>query len=367
MNDAHLGDRLSVFLDGELDAQERAEAESHLRSCGECTRALEELAAVDALAREAPVAAPDGYFDALPGRVRTRIRQRRRLRPAVWTAAAAAAVVVLVSVVAPLALRRAPEAVPVAAPPAGRAAPAAEPDAPVPPATMAADEVAKKNKAAVEPLAKRTVPAPAPVLPPSRDREASAALEPRLQAAEANRMERRAPAAADALTAQSAGAIARSLSKAEEAERADGFADRPASPERSAAAPAAAAPAAPAPAERKLGVAGGGGAFAHPDRALMEDQRYRSLAERRPASAEEARALRDAWDLFARDRATDPRADEARVRAIEAGLEAWRLGGDPADLGTARRRGQAYLADAAAPQHARVRAALDGASPAPRP
>lgn len=360
MTGAHLGDRLSVFLDGELSATERAQAETHVRSCGECARALEELATVDALAREVPVAAPAGYFDALPGRVRARIRQRRRLRPAVWTAAAAAAVVVLVSVVAPLALRRAPDAV-ITARRAEPAARAAEQMAPKPAGTLAVDEGAKKASAT---LAKRTLPAPA--FAPSADREKSGVVDQRPRAADANRLERRATAApADALEAQAAGATAAQAElKAEVAERTDGFADRPASPARSAGAPAAAAP---APAARKLGVAGGGGAFAHPDRALMEDQRYRSLVARRPASAEEARALRDAWELFGRDRAGDPRADEARVRAIEAGLLAWRMGGDATDLDTARRRGLAYLADAASPQRDRVRAALDGAPPVPRP
>jgi hypothetical protein len=252
--------------------------------------------------------------------------------------------------VAPLALRRAPEAAP-PAPRDARAAPAPAETAPAPPAALARDEVAKK---VAETPARRTVPMAVPALVPSRERETSGGAEPRPQAAEANRVERRAAAApADALAEQAAGAPATSQLKAQEAERADGFADRPASPEKPAA-------------ERKLGVAGGGGAFAHPDRALMEDQRYRSLAARRPASAEEARALADAWELFARDRAGDPRADEARVRAIEAGLLAWRMGGDRADVDTARRRGLAYLAEAGTPQRDRVRSALEGASPAPR-
>ena len=48
---SHPHDRLSAFLDGELPAPERAEVEGHLRTCAECARALEDLAAVDAMAR----------------------------------------------------------------------------------------------------------------------------------------------------------------------------------------------------------------------------------------------------------------------------------------------------------------------------
>jgi hypothetical protein len=73
----------------------------------------------------------------------------------------------------------------------------------------------------------------------------------------------------------------------------------------------------------------------------------------------EARALRDGWEAFARDQASDPRADEARVRAVEAGVTAWRLGGDPADLARARAAAAAYLAREGAVQRARVRALLE--------
>jgi hypothetical protein len=112
------------------------------------------------------------------------------------------------------------------------------------------------------------------------------------------------------------------------------------------------------PPERKL--AAGGGAFAHPDdRALMTDKRYRALLARNATSAAQARVLRDAWELFARDVPTDAPADEARVRAIEAGVLAWRLGHDPGDLATARARARAYLEAESAPQGARVRAILD--------
>jgi hypothetical protein len=121
--------------------------------------------------------------------------------------------------------------------------------------------------------------------------------------------------------------------------------------------------AAPAP-QRKLAAAGG--AFAHPDdRALMTDKRYEALLSRPATSAAQARALRDAWELFARDGPASPRADEARVRAIEAGTLAWRLGHDPGDLATARACARAYLDAETAPQAARVRALLESLPPGP--
>jgi hypothetical protein len=92
----------------------------------------------------------------------------------------------------------------------------------------------------------------------------------------------------------------------------------------------------------------------------MIEKRYQALLARHATSAAEARALRDAWELFARDVPTDPRADEARVRAIEAGVRAWKRGHDPADLATARARGRAYLETDDPAQAARVRATLDG-------
>jgi hypothetical protein len=85
-----------------------------------------------------------------------------------------------------------------------------------------------------------------------------------------------------------------------------------------------------------------------------------------PRTAEEARGQRDAWRALARDHAGTPRGDEARVRAIEAGLLAWRLGRDRADLEAAQAEARAYLAETGAPQAERVRKALAGAaSPAP--
>ncbi|HUG52169.1 MAG TPA: zf-HC2 domain-containing protein, partial [Vicinamibacteria bacterium] len=131
----HPGERLSAFLDGELDASERGEVERHLRECPACARHLEELSAVDALAREAAVEAPPGYFEALPGKVRTRLRGRGRRAPlALWPALAAAAAIVLAAVLVPITLTRQRSIVPSMAEEPAHVVPA---PAPAPPATAA--------------------------------------------------------------------------------------------------------------------------------------------------------------------------------------------------------------------------------------
>jgi hypothetical protein len=89
------------------------------------------------------------------------------------------------------------------------------------------------------------------------------------------------------------------------------------------------------------------------------------LLARRPATAADARALAKAWEAFARDLPADRRADEARVRAIESLAMAWRLGGEPGDLASARAAGEAYVDAERAPQAGRVRALLETLPPTP--
>ena len=124
---AHPVESLSAFLDDELADVERRGVDAHLAACPSCARHLSELAAVDALARDLPPAgAPDGYLEALPGRVRRRIRADRPAvaRPWVWPLAAGLALAVLAPIVllqqrarySPPADRAAEEAVPPAAP-----------------------------------------------------------------------------------------------------------------------------------------------------------------------------------------------------------------------------------------------------------
>jgi anti-sigma factor RsiW len=55
----HGSDRLSEYVDGELDAVERARLESHLEACPECTRELEEMRALVAEAASLPDLPPE--------------------------------------------------------------------------------------------------------------------------------------------------------------------------------------------------------------------------------------------------------------------------------------------------------------------
>jgi hypothetical protein len=104
---------------------------------------------------------------------------------------------------------------------------------------------------------------------------------------------------------------------------------------------AAAAPAAPAP--KSLGVSG--------------------FTSRRAGTAAEARTLRDEARQFVEANAGDPRADAARMRVIELGVEAWRREGLQADRDTARQDALAYLTRDDARQKARVRELLRSLTP----
>jgi hypothetical protein len=92
--------------------------------------------------------------------------------------------------------------------------------------------------------------------------------------------------------------------------------------------------------------------------AAADEDRYRALLARQAGSAEAARKLHDDWDALARSHPDGPRADEARVRAMEASALAFDLGADPRDRERARAAARAYLARPDALQAARVRALL---------
>jgi hypothetical protein len=87
-------------------------------------------------------------------------------------------------------------------------------------------------------------------------------------------------------------------------------------------------------------------------------ERFTGLAARRPRSGDEARRLREDWRGFVLLYPESALADEARVRTIEAGLEAFRLGEDVADRTIARRDAEAYLDSDGASQRGRVEALL---------
>ena len=75
-------------------------------------------------------------------------------------------------------------------------------------------------------------------------------------------------------------------------------------------------------------------------------------------TAAEARSAREAWVGLAAERGATAGADAARVRALECGLEAWRLGGEDADREWLRRAADAYLLRPDARERDRARAIL---------
>ena len=70
---------------------------------------------------------------------------------------------------------------------------------------------------------------------------------------------------------------------------------------------------------------------------------FSELATRSIRSAPDARRLRRAWREFADLNPSDPRADEARVRAVHAAAFAYHLSGDPMDKQTLVDDVQDYL------------------------
>jgi anti-sigma factor RsiW len=76
-------DRLSEYVDGELDAAERAALDVHLQVCPACARTLTELRAV--LERAGELEVPPPAEDLWPGiAARLPARERRVLAPAAW-------------------------------------------------------------------------------------------------------------------------------------------------------------------------------------------------------------------------------------------------------------------------------------------
>jgi hypothetical protein len=381
----HVADRLSAYLDDALDGIERSRVEKHLGSCPECARHLEELLAVDEATRRLElVEPPEGYFEALPGRLRERARAeapapKRFVVPA-WTWAAAAAV--LVAVVAPLVLAppslRTPDATAPAFEP-GVTAPAGEESPggarPEPLATAergaepaATDEAAEQRVAGErdENLARPT-PAPAGASLAMRG-EAPAA--PPGPAAVPVPQQGFAPAAGEVMRAKAeapvelsegvpggvsegvpggvVGGIVGGLPDASPPARRAG---EPVLKAAGAEDKATRAAVARQVADREIKKRG-----AEPP--ASETAAFEALVTRTAGTAEDARALREAWRAFVTKHPAGPRVDEARVRVIETGLVAFRLGADPADRETALADANAYLARPEAAQVERVRQAL---------
>jgi hypothetical protein len=368
----HESERLCAYLDGELPRGERSEVEAHLAACPACAALLADLTAVDAAATSLPAEPPEGYFDAFPSRVVARLGAASRApapprRFPAWTWAAAAAL--LLAVVAPLTLRHpAPGTVPSTTPVPGAPRPAFE------------GQEQKLERDAVSTPAAAPVPAarpqpgfaspPAAALPAAPD--ALAIAESRLAAGKASGNVAVSGAARVPLPPPAAPAEEGAMSRSKRRDvLAEGEArEEPAlvTPEASAAAEpartrAARAPAAAtvqaAPSARQEEEAAGAVSAEEPETV------FGRLAASRPRTAVEWRHLRDAWTAFAGVHPDDPRADEARVRAIEAGREAWLNGGTDDDGAAFRREAQAYLERDDAVQKPRVERLLVEPRPTP--
>ncbi len=388
---AHERERLAAWLDDELEPAERAEVEAHLAACEECAALLGDMEGVDALARAVRVEAPAGYFETLPGRVRARIESAPhaaaalppgpvRWRVPVWTWAAAAALVL--AVVTPLTLDRLNEAPPTAAPvrvPEDAARGSA------PSLALEAKETDERDRD-LEVRAKRetearrpreeladeprpalaTAPAPEPIgVGPSAPRTpfpSSGGESPSPGARESGAPGRWASAPeAEAEAAWRAGeGTGRDETVGASDLRRQVAKDDVAAPEGTlgASPPTVAAPAKGRAASAQA-VDMQEGFSARENKVVPEDSRvFARLVRVRPAGAAAWREHRDEWRAFVEAHPGSRHADEARVRAIEAGLEAWRAGADPEDLARARTDADAYVARDDAGQKERVRRAL---------
>lgn len=379
----HPLDQLSAFLDGELAPDARASVETHLRQCAACALHLEELAAVDTLARSVPAEAPAGYFQALPGRVVQRLppRAARARAIPVWTWALAAGLIVAVA--GPLVLQQHRASEPVHAPAEAPFAAVPQASTPEQPARRPAPETAAGPAATLARVPLQSAPGrgDAPMAPP--------------RGADARRPEGFASAPhrpAEGGVVLGDRAKERDLAKDNGESREMATAPLPAPPAPPAATPPAVigtlsppaaaetrdqadevrletsveealAPAKKAEAERKearqrteanaRGMAGGSRALASP-----AETRFAALSARVASSLEDARALREAWRGYVRQNPRDARSDEARVRLVEAGADAYRRSRAAEDLSVLRGDARAYLSRPDALQAPRVRGLL---------
>jgi hypothetical protein len=366
---------MSAYIDRELPPSERAGVEAHLRECVECARAVEEMRAVDALARGQDVEAPSGYFEELPGRLRGRLAPPARARVPAWTLALAAGLAV--AVLAPIVMRARPAPSPEGRLAAERSAPA---QAAPPPATAATPEPAPKAPMSAARPIPPTFQAPRPSPPgqpsdrlarreradtpapgalqaqPAPPAEGGAYLIEEQPPAEPSRAGERRPTrpvvqGPGAEPAASSAGLATQEADAAEAEEEEE--DAPALVDDSATErDAAGRPAAPPPPP----------AVTAPARPGTEE-RFRALSTRAARSAAEARALRDAWQALVREDPQGPRADEARLRALEAGAAAWRLGRRREDRTQVERDALDYLRRPDGAHKERVRALVAGLEP----
>ncbi len=382
----HEHERLSAYLDGELAPAEMAAVAAHVSACPDCAARLAELGMVDEEAAALPAAAPGGYFDALPARVRARLEPRAAARrlPA-WTWAAAAALVL--AVITPLTLLQQPASelsrsageIPAAAPPALANAPAqaeaphapqAEPKATIESrrpvgavATPAPDPLASNTASEGSPKRRESAFASAPLEADVRSPATPAgAGEARgVAPVAAGRVDAPEPLAAArdegqavAASEQAAGAALLGSRSRRRATALPGDLASEAAAEAMAEAEASAQPKAAAPGRAAGPVAG----TLVTQTAPGSEAEWRGLEAARPATAAEWRRLREEWRRFVAAAPQGPHADQARVRTIETGHEAWRLGGEATDEALLRRDISAYLEREDAKEKDRVRGLL---------
>ena len=406
---AHERERLSAYLDGELPVGERPEVAAHLATCSQCRSVLSEMEALDKRARELPLDAPPGYFDTLPGRVRARVeglsparrpapvRSRRTLPTWTWAAAAA----LILGVVTPLTLRqtlrdRAPERPASLAVEAHRSAPEAQAPASRPGlegrlADRADEEAATEKRKKEAPLraqeqGARAEPEPffaaAPALPPGpppaapkrsggkADAPVAAAQAPPAMAEtrplELGKDTRGFARAAPGVVAETESLEEKVTGPSEDARLETAMAaDAVSSHAAGEASVGGTTAMKPAPAAASPAGEAGRRRLAQADKKSAVDEDTASFTglarSNAPADAAGWRERREAWRGFVARHPESPHADEARVRVVEAGLEAWRAGADPRDLDLAREDAAAYLARDDAALEDRVRRALDAA------
>jgi len=355
----HVRDRLSAYLDQELVSMEA------------CRRHLETLAAVDSAVRALPIEAPSGYFDALPGRVRARLERpapRVRqvpLRLPAWTWAAAAALVL--GVVTPLTMvtlwstREEPLPVPrpeALAPPTVALSPLADARGDKDKEEMkpgTADEL--KLRRAAPASGRNTQPLPVggamPATGPARD--AFATAPPSAPAENAVADEAPAPAAAPTSTL--------GLEKARK--RAPAAGGGPYAPQQVQTQEQGQAVTPPArlqskSAREKDGAGGLREEVARSGEAGADspESGYQRLLVPPAQTVAGLRARREAWRAYALRFPESPRADEARLRVVETGAAAWRLGRDPDDRARVMEDAAAYLDRRDATHAPQVRAIL---------
>jgi hypothetical protein len=404
---AHERERLSAYLDDELTAADRAEVEAHLATCAACAAFLAQMAEVDDVARRLPVETPSGYFDAFPGRVRARVAKegsppastvqpQARWRLPVWTWAAAAALVlaVLTPMTIPNLMRaRIPTGdVPMAPAPAAQTRPPASAALPERAVTAVGDDEAERapqrrheaakgrldqddRPAETEPRFVPPPPPPPPVAAAPRPglaagkRDTPAVSLPRVAENRPQDLQKDArpyaadPAEGEALEeAEVAGVAGRERAMTDT--RASRVAPEP-GPVGTASAPMAerevsqipARPVATLEVESRAELA----AVEKKAQPSRDAVAFAELSGDVPRGAPAWRERREAWRAFIAEHPQSPRRDEAWVRMIEAGLEAWKAGGDPADHTRAREDAAAYLSREGAAQKDRIRRLLEEA------